>query len=251
MSKELTTEQINTLERCEKIIEKGQETFVEVGQALAIIRDNKLWKQGYGSFVEYVEERWGYGKSHAYRLIKAAEDVEPCQFSPVGENCQESSFVPGNERQAREIAKAGGEESQAEVAQAVTGAMRGDRREADCQGCQGRSGSESAPSKTRRWRSRSQRLEEAIEQGKAYCNEIRKGGECCHQDYQRHARRTWHGERPMQRLPMARVSRLHQRRALRCGSGSLSARTAMAKATGCVKCGNHGWINSDAAKRCN
>ena len=56
----------------EKTIARGKKTFVEVGLALAEIRDLRLYKREYGGFEEYCREKWGWSRQHAYRLIEAA-----------------------------------------------------------------------------------------------------------------------------------------------------------------------------------
>lgn len=56
----------------EKVIAKGQKTFVEVGLALAEIRDLRLYRREYSGFEEYCRKKWGWTKQHAYRLIEAA-----------------------------------------------------------------------------------------------------------------------------------------------------------------------------------
>ncbi|HOC55674.1 MAG TPA: hypothetical protein PKI20_08645 [Verrucomicrobiota bacterium] len=60
------------LAELEKTIGRGQKTFVEVGLALAEIRDLRLYKREYSSFKEYCQKKWGWTKQHAYRLIEAA-----------------------------------------------------------------------------------------------------------------------------------------------------------------------------------
>ena len=80
------------LAELEKTIGRGQKTFVEVGLALAEIRDVRLYKREYSSFKEYCEKKWGCTKQHAYRLIEAA---------PVGEGHP----LVTNERAARELGK--------------------------------------------------------------------------------------------------------------------------------------------------
>jgi hypothetical protein len=55
----------------EKVISKGWETFLEVGRALATIRDRRLYRDRYGSFEEYCREKWEFSKTHANRLIGA------------------------------------------------------------------------------------------------------------------------------------------------------------------------------------
>ena len=57
----------------EKIIEKGMTHFVEVGTALMIIRDEKLYRNIFPTFEEYCKERWGFSRPRAYQLIGAAK----------------------------------------------------------------------------------------------------------------------------------------------------------------------------------
>ena len=60
------------LAELEKTIARGKKTFVEVGLALAEIRDLRLYRREYGGFSEYCRDKWGWTKQHAYRLIEAA-----------------------------------------------------------------------------------------------------------------------------------------------------------------------------------
>ena len=83
------------LEELEKTISRGKKTFVEVGMALAEIRDLRLYKREYGGFEEYCREKWGWKRAHAYRLIDAAEVVK---VSPIGDKIQ-------SESQARALGK--------------------------------------------------------------------------------------------------------------------------------------------------
>jgi hypothetical protein len=91
----LCTSEHARLSELEKAISKGQKQFVAVGLALAEIRDAKLYRGDFKTFAEYCETKWGWGKSHAYRLIEGAGIAK--KMSPVGD-------VP-SERVAREIAK--------------------------------------------------------------------------------------------------------------------------------------------------
>jgi len=84
------------LAELEKTIAKGKKTFVEVGLALAEIRDLRLYRREYSGFDEYCREKWGWKRAHAYRLIDAAEVVK---VSPIGDKIK-------TESQARELAKA-------------------------------------------------------------------------------------------------------------------------------------------------
>src|SRR5512143_2557877 len=84
------------LAELEKVIAKGRKTFVEVGLALAEIRDLRLYKREYSGFEEYCREKWGWKRAHAYRLIDAADVAK---VSPMGDKIT-------SERVARELGKA-------------------------------------------------------------------------------------------------------------------------------------------------
>lgn len=80
------------LAELEEVVERGLSTFVEVGNALMEIRDARLYRATHPTFEAYCRERWGFSRSHGYRLIRAAELAE---LSPTGDI--------RNERQARAI----------------------------------------------------------------------------------------------------------------------------------------------------
>lgn len=88
------------LEQLEAIVDLGLETFVDVGRALAEIRDRKLFlERGAADFKEYVTQRWEPRLSlpRAYQLIDAAKSVEAVS------NMLETP-PPANARQAAELA---------------------------------------------------------------------------------------------------------------------------------------------------
>ncbi len=64
-----------SLERDEAIIERGLESFVEVGTALLHIRDNTLYQKTHDTFEDYFRKRWGMTRPRAYQLMDAAEVV--------------------------------------------------------------------------------------------------------------------------------------------------------------------------------
>ena len=69
----LTTEEAEDLQVMESLIDRGQRTFVEVGQALAAIRDSRLYRATHGTFEAYLSVRWPeIGRGRAYQLIDAA-----------------------------------------------------------------------------------------------------------------------------------------------------------------------------------
>ena len=57
----------------ETIIERGQQVFIEVGNALLEIREKDLFPQD--SFELYCQERWGWNRAHGHRLADAAEVI--------------------------------------------------------------------------------------------------------------------------------------------------------------------------------
>jgi len=91
----LTSKERRALLAYESTIEAGKEAFLQVGAALLAIRDDRLYRQDFGSFEEYVEERWGFSRQRAYQLLTAAE---------VALNLSTTVDIKGlNERQAREL----------------------------------------------------------------------------------------------------------------------------------------------------
>lgn len=92
MSADLIPAESARLAELEAIVENGLDTFVTVGRALAEISANRLYRATHGTFVAYAQDRFGIGKSHAYRMISAAKVAEA--VSPMGDV---------NERQAREL----------------------------------------------------------------------------------------------------------------------------------------------------
>lgn len=83
-----------TLAECEAVVEKGLDTFVEVGAALMEIRDGRLYRDTFDNFEAYCLTRWGFNRTYAHRLISASEVAE---MLPIGNR-------PSNEAQARELA---------------------------------------------------------------------------------------------------------------------------------------------------
>lgn len=92
----LTDAEYAELESLETVVSKGLAGFVEVGTALATIRDKKLYRQYHGSFAAYCEDQWQLGKTKAYDLIQGAEVVE--KLSAIAD-----TPLPQNEGQARAL----------------------------------------------------------------------------------------------------------------------------------------------------
>jgi hypothetical protein len=98
------------LAELEKMIARGKQTFVEVGLALAEIRDLRLYKREYGSFSEYCREKWGWERRYTDYVIAGAEAVKSLP--------EKVSTIVLTETAARELAKIPTEQ-RAEVVQTV------------------------------------------------------------------------------------------------------------------------------------
>jgi hypothetical protein len=68
----LTEEQQIQLIACEAVLETAAHSFVDVGLALAQIRDDGLFTE-YDSFEDYCRKKWDYGINYANRIIAAAQ----------------------------------------------------------------------------------------------------------------------------------------------------------------------------------
>ena len=79
-----------------KEIKDGLATCFKVGAALKEIRDRELFIEDYDSFEEFCSETYMIGKSHAYRLMDAADVKESVKGYPVAKKLT-------NERQARAL----------------------------------------------------------------------------------------------------------------------------------------------------
>jgi hypothetical protein len=76
------------LATCEVALDNLRLAFAAAGKALQVIRDARLYRATHDTFEDYVERRWGMGKSQAYRLIEAWPLAE--LLSPIGERLTES-----------------------------------------------------------------------------------------------------------------------------------------------------------------
>lgn len=87
---------IKTLAQAEKIITESEGSFIPLGDALRVIRDQCLFSKGSKTeetFEGYLSTRWDLSKVHAYRTIAA---------STIAKMAKQVGFTL-NERQAREL----------------------------------------------------------------------------------------------------------------------------------------------------
>jgi len=87
-------------ERLDGVVRRGLSTFIEVGQALAEIRDRELWRTGgYVSWAVYCIAIGGLSKTHANRLINSSAVASYLvQVTPIG-------VTPTAESQVRPLCK--------------------------------------------------------------------------------------------------------------------------------------------------
>jgi hypothetical protein len=93
MKNEITKLETDRLADLEVVINRGKKSFIEVGNALEEIRDERLYRVDYATFDEYCKEKWGWTARRSNQLIDSAD-------AAMG------TIVPiQNEGQARELAK--------------------------------------------------------------------------------------------------------------------------------------------------
>jgi hypothetical protein len=102
----ITLDESKRLIELEKVIEAGQQTFIEVGIALAEIRDSRLYKCDFKTFEDYCVHKWGWTKQHCYRLIECA---------PIAKSNPQVTSI----NQARELAKVPKEKRETVIKTAV------------------------------------------------------------------------------------------------------------------------------------
>jgi hypothetical protein len=97
----LPAEEAERLFDLEVVIDKGMRTFVEVGQALAEIRDSGLYRASNLTFEEYCAQRWGMSRRFAYNTIASSRVV--CSIEHIATDTGERLLPPASEAVAREL----------------------------------------------------------------------------------------------------------------------------------------------------
>lgn len=99
----LSMDEQQTLEHCEAVIGKNMLGVVEFGQALATIRDRKLYRADYETWEEYVAKRWEIKARTSYQYITAAQVFENVR------SCAQNEILPANEFQLRQLSRLDGD----------------------------------------------------------------------------------------------------------------------------------------------
>lgn len=122
VTEQLAMREVQLLAQCEAVIQADIKAFIRVGQALATINNERLYRSEFLSFEEYTATKWDMGRSYAHRLIDAntvnnnlAKLLPDTSLlvSPIGdtettaEDRQKAleSLLPKNEAQARALTK--------------------------------------------------------------------------------------------------------------------------------------------------
>ena len=72
----LNGQEMTRLSALEETVERGRQTFIEVGNALSEIRESRLYRETHKTFESYCQDRWGWSRQQAGRLIRAADAAE-------------------------------------------------------------------------------------------------------------------------------------------------------------------------------
>jgi len=108
MGKSIAVKPLDVVERgelrtAEATIERGELTFIEVGNALLAIRDGRLYRETHRTFEAYCRERWHFDAARARQLIaatKIAESVEIPTLLSRESHARALSSIPPDKREA-------------------------------------------------------------------------------------------------------------------------------------------------------
>lgn len=96
----LTSADLAYRDEREAIVSRALSSNLEAARALHEIfayNNGAIWRQEHRSFEDYCRAKWGYGKSHAYRLQECGDFVSQLKQSPIGDS------LPLNENQVRPL----------------------------------------------------------------------------------------------------------------------------------------------------
>lgn len=125
MSNELTKKESDRLTYCISVVTKGVSTFVEVGNALAEIRESKLYRVTHKTFEAFCQEHWNFTRRRANQLIEAATVAEemgtvvPKVSTSVETKPVQTEPVVTSERVARAVSSVPKEDRQEVIEEAA------------------------------------------------------------------------------------------------------------------------------------
>jgi hypothetical protein len=97
-SAKLSKAEQDLLSNLEEKVKNGLHSFVEVGNALNKINDDRLYRGVEKTFEKYCANKWGFSRQHGHRLMKAAQCYDLLQSK-----LPEKAVLPCNESQLRPI----------------------------------------------------------------------------------------------------------------------------------------------------
>ena len=105
----MNVRETNPLAELEKTIARGKQRFVEMGLALGIVRDLRLYRREYASFEQYCQQRLGFTRQHAYRLIRGAavekSNLQVTLFKRARKKAEAAPATKGQQLVASEVKK--------------------------------------------------------------------------------------------------------------------------------------------------
>ena len=98
----LTEAEAADLRRLEEVLDRTKKAWLDFGDAIAQVRDRRLYRATHKRFEDYCQERWGITSVRAYQMIRAASVVSDLETT-VRTAGGESASIPTNEAQARPL----------------------------------------------------------------------------------------------------------------------------------------------------
>ncbi len=91
------------LTHLEEVIQRGLDSFLEVGNALALIRDKKLYKANYPTWGDYLRNRWGLNSAQRAQQLIDASTVADSLGDGHGLNESQLRLLKGVDDTARNL----------------------------------------------------------------------------------------------------------------------------------------------------
>ena len=90
----LTAQEKVRFTELEAIVETHLETFLNVGRALAEIRNKRLYRQQHATFEDYCRHRWGFSGSRGLDLVRSTSVAEHLLAGPAAPETGDAPLPP-------------------------------------------------------------------------------------------------------------------------------------------------------------
>ena len=97
----LTEDENATLAKLEEAVDRHLHSFREAADALWTIKNQKLWRENFNSWEDYVDRKWKMSRAYSYRLVDAAEAIRLLEGVAQGDS--KALRLPDNERAFRQL----------------------------------------------------------------------------------------------------------------------------------------------------